>query len=280
MPRSFFGVGQALLWQNEPPVAAQDPDALLRLAARAAEEAGALLLEGYRSRPTAREKQPKDLVTEYDLRSEALIGARLRAATPGIAFLAEEGGGERAPGLTWCCDPLDGTTNYVHGHPFWAVSIGLMDGWQPVLGAVVAPALGLRWEGHASRGSTRNGRACRVSETGDLAQALVATGFPADRSRAPDNNLDTFTRVIQHVQGIRRCGSAALDCCLVADGTYDAYWERQLNVWDLAGGVAIALGAGATLTNLEGGEADLNVGHLVLSNGPLHPLLLSRIAGT
>jgi myo-inositol-1(or 4)-monophosphatase len=116
-----------------------------------------------------------------------------------------------------------------------------------------------------------------VSTTETLRDALLATGFPADRSKAPENNLATFCEVIQHVQGIRRCGSAALDCCFVADGTYDGYWERALHAWDAAAGCAIALGAGARLTSRNGGRPDLTAGHLLLTNGKIHDELLALV---
>jgi myo-inositol-1(or 4)-monophosphatase len=183
--------------------------------------------------------------------------------------VAEEQGGTPS-GLTWYVDPLDGTTNFVHGHPFFAVSIGLYRGAEAVLGVVVAPALGLAWSGGPGLGAFRNESRCSVSTVDDLARSLLATGFPPNRDVSPDNNFDTFTRVKQRVQGVRRCGSAAIDCCLVADGTYDGYWERSLHVWDLAAGCAIALGAGAKLTSLVGGVADLTVGNIVLSNGLIH----------
>jgi myo-inositol-1(or 4)-monophosphatase len=249
------------------------------LALEVATEAGALLLAGYRSRPTPTEKARRDLVTEFDLRSEALIVERLSAATPTLGLVAEERGGD-AKALTWFCDPLDGTTNFVHGHPFWAVSIGLLEHGKPLAGAVVAPALGISWVafrgGPAKRSEIARGKSdeiCHVSETSELERALVATGFPPDRRTAPQNNLDTFVRVKKVVQGARRCGSAAIDMCLVADGTYDAYWERRLNAWDLAAGAAIVLSAGGKLTSLSGGEVDLTIGHLIASNGRVHGAL-------
>jgi myo-inositol-1(or 4)-monophosphatase len=245
------------------------PEGYASLALEVATEAGQLLLGGYRKRPVPTEKAKRDLVTEFDLASEARIRARLTEATPELGLVAEEGGGERKP-LSWFCDPLDGTTNFVHGHPFWSVSIGLLDEGKPVAGAVVAPALGLTWLGFAGGPALRSGEPCHVSETSDLEQALVATGFPPDRQTAPANNLATFVRVKQVVRGVRRCGSAALDMCLVADGTYDAYWERRLNAWDLAGGAAVLLAAGGTLSALDGGPVDLSVGHLIASNGRVH----------
>jgi myo-inositol-1(or 4)-monophosphatase len=253
------------------------------LALEVATAAGALLLAGYRSRPVPTEKARRDLVTEFDLRSEALIVERLSAATPTLGLVAEERGGERKA-LSWFCDPLDGTTNFVHGHPFWAVSIGLLENGRPLAGAVVAPALGLSWTGFRGGPALRSepargtpSEACHVSETSELEQALVATGFPPDRRTAPQNNLDTFARVKKVVQGVRRCGSAAIDMCLVADGTYDAYWERRLNPWDLAAGAAVVLSAGGLLTALDGSDVDLSIGHLIASNGRVHAALQTLI---
>jgi len=232
---------------------------------------------GYRSRPAATEKARSDLVTEFDLRSEARIREFLGRETPDAAIVAEETGGT-ASGLTWYVDPLDGTMNFVHGHPFFCVSIGAMDSSGLVAGAVVAPALGVEWWGGPTLGAFRNGEPCRVSETASLDRALLATGFPADRSRAPENNFATFETVQRAVQGVRRDGSAALDCCFVADGTFDGYWERALHAWDVVAGCAVALGCGARLTSFAGGLPDLTTGHLVLTNGKIHDALLALIA--
>jgi myo-inositol-1(or 4)-monophosphatase len=254
------------------------PEGYASLALAVATEAGALLLEGYRKRPVPTEKAKRDLVTEFDVKSEALIVSRLSQQTPELGLVAEEGGGQ-VRAVTWFCDPLDGTMNFVHGHPFWAVSIGLLEQGTPLAGAVVAPALGLSWVAFAGGPALRNGEVCRVSETSDLEQALVATGFPADRRTAPANNLDSFARVKKVAQGVRRCGSAAIDLCLVADGTYDAYWERRLNAWDVAAGAAAVLSAGGRLGALDGGPADLQHGQLIASNGRVHDVLRELVNG-
>ncbi len=250
---------------------------LIQAARTIAAEAGRVLLDGYRKRPVATEKARRDLVTEYDLRSEALIRERLARETPGIAIVAEEQGGTAAAGVTWYCDPLDGTMNFVHGHPLFCVSIGAMDEQGPLVGAVVAPALGLEWWGARGGPAFRNAEPCSVSATEALGSALLATGFPADRSKPKESNLSTFSEVMQHVQGVRRCGSAAIDCCFVADGTYDGYWERRLQPWDIVAGCAIALAAGARLTSLTGGPPDLTVGHIVLTNGLVHDALVKLV---
>jgi myo-inositol-1(or 4)-monophosphatase len=256
------------------------PLQLVHVARSVARDAATLLSAGYRQRPAASEKGGRsDLVTVYDTRSEALIRRRLALETPGVSIVAEEQGGE-ASGLTWHCDPLDGTTNFVHGHPFFCVSIGAADESGPIAGAVVAPALGVEWWGGRGLGAFRNGEQCTVSATDSLRDAMLGTGFPPTLREDPDeNNIATFGRMKLVAQSIRRCGSAAIDCCLVADGTYDAYWERALHSWDLMAGCAIALAAGAKVTSLIGEAPDLFRGHVILSNGKIHDQI-TAIVGT
>jgi len=251
---------------------------LARIALQVANEAGALVAKGFRTHPHASEKSAKDLVTEYDLASEELIRRRLRELGPPLAVVAEEQGGTADQAATWYCDPLDGTTNFVHGHPFWSVSIGILEAGVASVGVVVAPSLGLHWTGYLSGSATRNGKACSVSTTTHLDQALVATGFPTDRSREPDSNLLSFVSVMQRARGVRRCGSAAIDLCLVADGTYDAFWERKLNAWDVTAGAAVVLAAGGRLSALDGSNVELTRGHLIASNQHIHDELVSVLA--
>jgi myo-inositol-1(or 4)-monophosphatase len=270
---------------------ASQRDDLSSMALLVAEEAATLVAAGYRSRPRPEHKGPRDLVTEFDLASERLLVARLSSLSPGIPVVGEEGSAQQTrgrPGLVWYVDPLDGTTNFVHGHPFFCVAVGLTEDEQPVAGAVVAPVLGVRWRGFVDpaaapgrpRESTsfRNGAPCSVSATADLADALIATGFPAVRDRAPHDNFDSFIAVKRAVQGVRRCGSAAMDLCLVADGTYDAYWERSLHVWDTVAAGAVVLGAGGVVTALDGSPPDYHVGNVVASNAHLHRALLGTLA--
>ncbi|MBE7482100.1 MAG: inositol monophosphatase [Polyangiaceae bacterium] len=253
------------------------PSELGRIALEVAREAGALALSGFRQRMDVAEKGLRDLVTEFDLASERLIRARLSELTPELPIVGEEEGGERGAERVWYCDPIDGTTNYAHGHPVWGVSIGVMEGETPLAGAVVAPALGLEWSGHRGGPAFRNGEPCRVSATETLEHSLLATGFPREREREPDNNFAAFARVKKRCHGVRRCGAAALDLCWVADGTYDGYWERRLNPWDLAGGSAIVLAAGGQLSHLNGGAPRLAEGHLVATNGKIHPTLVDLL---
>ena len=259
---------------------ARSPEELAQIAFDVASEAAQLLYTGFRKRPAAVEKGRADLVTDYDFASERLIRQRLAEKTPELAIVGEEQGGTPAldQGLTWYCDPLDGTTNFAHGHFFFCVSLGIAEAGQPIAGAVVAPALATHWRAFRGGPALRNGEPCRVSSTRALGQALVATGFPSQRSDPATNNFSAFTRVKPLVRGIRRCGSAAIDLCLVADGTYDAYWERRLNAWDLMAGSALVLAAGGTLSALDGTPPDLSVGHVLASNGHIHRDLTQLIA--
>ena len=250
---------------------------LTLVALEVAEQAAAFVLTAHRTRIPSTEKARADLVTAYDVKSEQLIRRMLKERTPELPVVGEEQGGE-PDGPTWYCDPIDGTTNFVHGHPFFCVSIGLMSRGVPLAGAVAAPALGLSWHGFQGGGAFRNGQLCHVSETLLLSEALIGTGFhPMSANSHPGDNVDSFRRVLPHVRGIRRCGSAALDLCMVADGTYEAYWERSLNAWDSAAGAAIVLAAGGKITNLRGGPPELGIGHFLASNGHVHEAILALL---
>jgi myo-inositol-1(or 4)-monophosphatase len=218
-------------------------------------------------------------VTRFDRESETLLRDRLSAATP-YPVVGEEHGGERANGeqaLTWYVDPIDGTTNFVHGHPFWCISVGLLAGTQPVLGAVVAPSLAVEWTAIVGGEALRNGKPCSVSEIAALDDALLATGFPYDRRTSPENNFDAFVAIKKKCQAVRRCGSAAIDLCLVADGTYDGYWEQKLKPWDAAAGAAVVLAAGGRVSDYVGRGVDLMAGHVVATNGRIHDMLVAEL---
>jgi myo-inositol-1(or 4)-monophosphatase len=260
-------------------VTALDSRELLRIALVAAREAGALAQAGWRTRPEATHKGRVDLVTRFDHESEVLLRARLTAATP-FPVVGEEYGGRAASGPqepTWYVDPIDGTTNFVHGHPFWCVSVGLHTGDAPLLGAVVAPSLGVEWTAIVGQEATRNGERCAVSAVSQLDDALLATGFPYDRRTSEENNFAAFVAIKKKCQAVRRCGSAAIDMCLVADGTYDGYWEQKLKPWDLAAGHALVLAAGGRATDYVGHPAEVMKGHVVATNGRIHDALVAEL---
>lgn len=262
----------------------------LAAVAPAARDAARLARSGFRRPLRVEHKGDVDLVTRFDRESERLLRERLGAALP-YALVGEEEGGapSSADGTALFLDPIDGTTNFVHGHPFWCVSVGLVERGAPVLGVVVAPALGLEWHGWVSEDGERRayrrglGEAadveeCTVSTTARFEDALLATGFPYDRRTSPDNNFDAFVAIKRKCQAVRRCGSAALDLCLVADGTYDGYWEKKLRPWDIAGGAALVRAAGGRVTDYHRGPSFLASGHVVATNGALQEALLEELA--
>ncbi len=261
-----------------------EPEALeaaLAAAVALAREAGLLLLSSYRGGSGFTLKGEVDLVTEADLASEALIRRRLGARFPDHAILAEEGGasGSADAPARWVVDPLDGTTNFAHGHPFFSVSIGLEAEGLLQVGVVHAPALGLTWTARRGGGASRSGAPARVSTTASLSGSLVASGFPYDRRSNPDNNATEWARTLRRAQGMRRCGSAALDLALVADGTYDGYWEKRLNPWDVAAGALLVLEAGGRVEGLDGSAVPPWPETLVASNGLVHDELAALLRG-
>jgi myo-inositol-1(or 4)-monophosphatase len=263
----------------------QDLEQIVSIARPIAERAGAIVMEGFRGAITVQKKSGIDLVTDRDLASEALIRAELLAAFPEHGIVAEEGDGDAAARereWVWYCDPLDGTTNFAHGHFFFAVSLGLCHRGQPVLGVVHAPALRTTWWGAVGIGAFRasEGRAIercvpRGGET--LIESVLATGFPYDRASSEENNVREVSRIVLGVRGLRRCGSAAIDLALVADGTYDGYWEQKLAPWDLCAGAALVMAAGGTLTNYDGQALHVDEGRVVATNGRIHQELLAEL---
>jgi myo-inositol-1(or 4)-monophosphatase len=260
--------------------AENDQRALLAIALDVAREAAELVLSGWRKKLVVDLKGPVDLVTDFDRASEELLRKRLHERTP-FPVVGEEAGADAnltPDGARWYVDPIDGTTNFVHGHPFFCVSVGLVAKGQPLLGAVVAPALRYEFTGIAGKFATRNGEPCHVSSVSSFREALLATGFPYDRHVSEDNNFDAFVTIKKKCQAVRRCGSAALDLCFVAEGTYDGYWEKKLNAWDITGGCAIVLGAGGQLSTYGGEPVSVTRGDLVATNGKIHDILVRELA--
>jgi myo-inositol-1(or 4)-monophosphatase len=242
----------------------------LRVAERIARDAGKLVLRGWRTGGTISHKGRFDLLTDYDLQSEELVRHALTAAFPEHRIVGEENAETGEGDFVWYVDPIDGTTNFAHGHPFFCVSIALYHEAEGLVGVVHAPALGITWTASRDGGAFRNGERCRVSTRASLDQALCATGFPYDRWTTADDNRAELLLFLDRVRGIRRCGSAAIDLCLVADGTYDIYWEQGLNAWDMCAGALMVLESGGELSTYEGGPVDPRSGKLVASNGLLH----------
>jgi myo-inositol-1(or 4)-monophosphatase len=249
----------------------------LEVAERVALQAGELVMKGWRSVGEISRKGRFDLLTEYDLRSEQLIREHLSREFPAHRIIGEENAESGEGELVWYVDPIDGTTNFAHGHFFFAVSIGLYRGSQGLAGVVHAPALGVTWKASKGAGAFRNGTPCSVSTRNQLDEAVCATGFPYDRWSNPDNNHAELALFLQRARGIRRCGAASVDLCLVADGTYDIYWEQGLNAWDMCAGALLVQEAGGRLSTYEGTAADPRTGKLIASNGVLHDAAVRTI---
>jgi len=217
---------------------------LSKLALQVATEASRLVLAGFRHDALVTLKADQEPVTQYDLQSERLIRERLAQLTPDIPVVGEEQGGEASGEFTWYCDPIDGTVNFSHGHPFFSVSLGVAREGVPFAGAVVAPALRLWWRGSSDDRAYRCEAPCTVSNRHELAEAVVTSGLPVRGKPAAQSGLELLSRLSPHIRDVRRCGSAAIELCMVADGTYDIYLTRALSPWDTCAGAAILLAAG------------------------------------
>jgi len=241
----------------------------LQTAIDTAREAGALLLRLADGPLETREKGIRgDLVTVADRTSERLIVDRLLAAFPESAILGEEEGARAGTSdERWIVDPLDGTTNYTHGYPFYCVSIAYERGGEVLAGAIHAPALGETFAAARGLGATRNGVPIAVSQTSTVGDALVCTGFmPAKYER----NGENFARLSRIAQAVRRDGSAALDLAYVANGTFEAFWEFDLKPWDVAAGALIVREAGGTVSAIDGSTFAIDAGSILASNGRVH----------
>lgn len=233
-----------------------DLTSLLELAESIAQQAAAVQLERLGSRIHVGTKSTAtDMVTEVDREVERLIVDGILAARPNDGILGEEGADVAGTsGHRWIVDPIDGTTNYLYGHPGFAVSIACEREGEVVVGVVNDPLHRELYAAVRGGGATRNGEPVHCSEQTDIAQALIATGFGYDPDRRREQGA-VIARVISDIRDIRRMGAAAVDLCSVASGRVDAYFERGLNAWDLAAGELIASEAGAVIEAIEGGPA-------------------------
>ena len=248
-------------------------------AAREAAIRAAAVVEDWREKFRVSEKGRYDLVTDADVASQRTIQAYLGGRFPDHAFLGEEeGAGKERPRPdappTWIVDPIDGTTNYVHGYPFYAISIGLQVAGELVVGVVHAPALNEVFAAAKGRGAWLNRDRLRTSTVATLDRALLATGFPPDL-RGNEQTLEWWRYLSFKTQALRRTGSTALNLAYVAAGRFDGYWAFDNHVWDVAGATAILLEAGGVVTNVDGSPYDPYTPDAIASNGPLHPVLLA-----
>lgn len=216
-----------------------------------------------------------DLVTEADTKSEEFIVDGINASFPDHSILSEEKGVINfGSDYLWIIDPLDGTTNYAHGFPVYAVSIALEYRGEVIVGVVYDPNLDELFTAEKGKGARLNGEPIHVSEIGDMGKSLLATGFPYYFRQDPDLILKYFSAFAIKAQGIRRAGAATIDLVGLACGRFDGYWEFGLKPWDAAAGGLIAVEAGARITNFNGGEFDIRVPEIVASNNLIHDQML------
>jgi len=245
----------------------------LAAAIEAARSAGAILRQHEDGPRLVTHKSAVDLVTEVDLACEQAIRCVLQDHTPEIPVLGEEGGGPVDASTAWIVDPLDGTTNFVHGFPYYCVSIALRRDHRLELGVIYDPVRDKLYRATCGDGAWCNDRRMSVSTCGDLQDALVGTGFAYDRRERSAFYLHYFEPVLKSVQGIRRAGAAALDLAMVADGKLDAFWEFGLQPWDVAAGIVLIREAGGRVTTHSGENITQAIGSPLATNALLHTAL-------
>lgn len=247
---------------------------MLYVAVRAARRAGDMIARSFDERDTlqVREKQDRDYVTEVDQRAESAIIREIQRHYPDHGIVAEESARANPnASVQWYIDPLDGTTNFIHGYPHFAVSISAWKDGKPLLAVVHDPMRNETFEAQRGNGAFLNRRRLRVASQGKIAHALFASGLPPYRR---DEQMDLFQRrmdaCMREAEGYRRGGSAALDLAYVAAGRLDAYWEAGLCPWDIAAGILLVQEAGGMVTGLNGASVDLDKGDVLAANGQLH----------
>jgi len=247
-----------------------------------ARQAGEILRAGQSQVLRVAYKGEIDLVTEMDHRSEAYLLEKVRRHFPDHHILAEESGHSQAAGsdcrCMWQIDPLDGTVNYAHGLPIYAVSIAYEENGRVELGVVYAPALGECFSAERGQGAWLNGQPIRAGHAENLERSLLVTGFPYDIRTTARPNLAEYARFARISQGVRRLGSAALDCCYVACGRFDGYWELDVKSYDIAAGALVAEEAGAKVTTVAGREDYLSYRTSIITGNPaIHAQLLDEL---
>jgi myo-inositol-1(or 4)-monophosphatase len=252
---------------------------MLDLAIRAAREAGAILQEYAARGFQITNKGRINLVTEADLASERHIKELISSQFPTHRILAEESGVsaqvETSDDYCWIIDPLDGTTNFSHGFPCYAVSIGIEHQGVMVAGVIYDPTRNEMFAAEHGAGATLNGERIRVSDIDHLERALLVTGFPYDVRERMDVYMPAWRKFLEKAQGVRRLGAAAIDMCAIASGRMDGFWELGLNAWDTAAGWVIIEEAGGLVTKMDGSPFDNYSASLLCTNGKIHKEMLT-----
>ena len=263
---------------------------MIETAIEAARTGAKILMEGLTSpgfRNHIELKSASDYVTDIDRKSQEAIVELILKRFPGHAIMAEEsGGGIDGDEMRWIIDPLDGTTNYIHGFPVFAVSVAAerydrnRPGFGEILvGAVINPSSNDLYCAEASKGAFCKGERIKVSGRNELAECILATGFPFREKRYLEEFLTIFRRVFYSVSGVRRTGSAAMDLCWTAHGALDGFWEKGLSPWDMAAGSLIIKEAGGIVSDFKGGDDYLSSGNILTSTPDIHERMLELIRG-
>jgi len=246
-----------------------------------AKSVGPLFIEGYTHTKTITYKSAVDLVTEYDVKVELLLKEKLLAAFPEHTLVGEETNEEITyPDKAIYIDPIDGTTNFVHGIPFCAISIGIWEGGEPIAGVVYNPVLNELFYAEKGKGTYCNDEALHVSEAETLEKSLIATGFPYTKFEQGEDFhwvMKSISAILPYTRDIRRLGSAALDLCYVARGTFEGYYEVNLKPWDVAAGILIVKEAGGAVSRQDGRNYTLDERIVVASNGHIHSAIVEKV---
>ena len=241
-----------------------------------ATKAGNIIRKGFGSDFNIEYKtNESNLVTDIDKASEELIVSFIKYKYPGHGILAEEGGGQDEDAeYRWVIDPLDGTTNFAHGLPIFAVSIGVQKNGETIAGVVYDVMRDIIYSAEKGKGAFANGSPIKVGKNDKLAHSVLVTGFPYNINENPDNALGKFTALTTASRGVRRLGSAAIDFCYVAQGVFDAFWEVHLHPWDVCAGMLIVEEAGGKVTDFEGKEIDIFSKKFLSSNSLVHTQMM------
>jgi myo-inositol-1(or 4)-monophosphatase len=257
------------------------PSALLQVMIGAVRKAGRKLARdfGEVSELQVSKKGPADFVSDADTKAEEVLVEELTKARPGYGFQAEERGVVEGTDKThtWIIDPLDGTTNFLHGLPHFAITVALEREGAVVAGVTYNPASNELFWAEKGRGAFLNDKRLRVAARRELIETVLATGIPFAGKKGHGQFLKELHQISQRVAGVRRFGSAALDMAYVAAGRFDGYWERDLKAWDVAAGGLLVLEAGGVVLNADGGPFVPSEGSVCTANSDLMPLILERL---
>ena len=254
---------------------------MLSTAIEAAKEAGKFLKYsvGRVKNVEVKQGEERNLVSEIDKGAEEKIISIIKRKYPNHAILAEESGAnDSRSDYKWVIDPLDGTTNFLHGLPIFSVTIGIEFKGEIIAGVTYDPNLDELFTAEKGSGAYLNGRRLKVTTTSRLIDSLLVTGFPYDIAQNPENAIGHFVNFVVEGQGLRRLGSAAIDLAYVAAGRFDGFWEVTLNPWDMAAGVLLVREAGGRVTDFIGGESSIYKKQVLATNGAIHEAMLQVLS--